>query len=139
PSSDFYWSTSMTEDDFDALMQSRSFGTQDAINAETQILHGMTLLSTLGVALWGKTEDDLRRQLLKPHPEIPPGFDLADFRELLHICAQMAAAIAGIQKVTGQAHVAPWSNSIHVGSESFTILEARCEVIRRAIDYTENR
>lgn len=129
----------MTEDEFDALIRSRSFRTNDAINTETQILHGMTLISTLGVALWGKTEDDLKRQLLKPHPEIPPGFDLADFRKLLHTCAQMAAAITGIQKVTGRAHMAPWSNSIQVGSEGFTVLEARCEVVRRVIDYLEHR
>ena len=37
---------------------------------------------TLGLALWGRTSDDLRRQLRAPYPEIPSGFDLEDFREL---------------------------------------------------------
>jgi hypothetical protein len=27
--------------------------------------------SALGIALWGKTAEDLHRQLLAPHPEIP--------------------------------------------------------------------
>jgi hypothetical protein len=38
--------------------------------------------TALGIALFGKTSDDPHRQLLAPHPEIPSGFDLADFRAL---------------------------------------------------------
>jgi hypothetical protein len=129
----------MTEEEFDSLMKSRSFGTEDARRAEAQILHGMTLLSTLGVALWGKTNNNLQQQLLKPHPEIPAGFDLPDFQELLLTCAQMSSAFSAVQKATGLAHLIPLSQTIHVGGESFTLWEARCEIVRRAIDYLENR
>ncbi len=128
----------MTEDEFDSLMRSRSYGTQDATNAEAQILHGMTLLSTLGVALWGKTDGDLQHQLRRPHPEIPPGFDVSDFRKLLRVCAQVVSADAVSATQAGLGHLVPWSRTIVVGSESFTVLEARCEIVRRAIDYLEN-
>lgn len=129
----------MTEDEFDALLRSRRpYGTDDAVNAEAKILHGMTLLSTLGTALWGKTDDDLRRQLLKPHPEIPAGFDLSDFQELLHVCMQQASVVSAIHKTAGLEHLLPWSRTIVVGSESFTVLEAHCEVVRRAIEYLGN-
>ena len=130
----------MTEDEFDSLMRSRRpYGTKDAMNAEAKMLHGMTLMSTLGTALWGKTDDDMRRQLLKPHPEIPVGFDLPDFQELLHVCNQVVSAVSAIHKAAGEAHLLTWSRSIVVGSESFTVLEARCELVRRAIEYLENR
>ena len=130
----------MTEDEFDSLMRSqRSFGTNDAVNAEAQMLRGMTLLSTLGVALWGKTESEAQHQLLKSHPEIPLGFGLADFRELLRVCAQMVEATNVIHKSMGLSHLVPHSQTIVVGSESFTLLEARCEIVRRVIDYLENR
>lgn len=130
----------MTEDEFDAFVRSqRSYGTKDARNAEAKILHGMTLLSTLGTALWGTTDDDLRQQLLKPHPEIPAGFDLSEFEDLLHVCIQNASAVSAIHKTAGLEHLLPWSRTIVVGSESFTVLEARCEVVRRAIEYLRNR
>jgi hypothetical protein len=129
----------MTEDEFDALMRARRpYGTKDAVNAEAKIRHGITLMSTLGVALWGKTDDDLRHQLAKPYPEIPPGFDLSDFRDLLHVCAQEVSAVSALHKTAGLEHLLPWSRTIVVGSESFTVLEARCELVRRAIDYLEN-
>jgi hypothetical protein len=129
----------MTEDEFDSLMRSRSFGTDDAKLAEAQMLRGMTLLSTLGVALWGKAESEAQRQLLKSHPEIPPGFALADFRELLRVCAQMLEANNAIHKSMGLSHLLPHSQTIVVGSERFTLWEARCEIVRRAVSYLENR
>lgn len=100
------------------------------------MLRGMTLLSTLGVALWGSTESDLRRQLLKSHPELPPGFELPDFRELLYVCAQIVSALSATREMTGLAHLAP--RTISVGTDRWTVEEARCELVRRSINYLEN-
>ncbi|HKD80258.1 MAG TPA: hypothetical protein VKH81_11240 [Candidatus Angelobacter sp.] len=129
----------MTEDEFDALMRARSYGTKDATRAEDQIRHGMTLLTTLGTALWGTSEGDAQRQLLKSHPEIPAGFDLADFRELLRVTAQTVSAFADTHKGIGLSHLVPWSRTIVAGTQKFTLWEARCEIVRRAIDYLEER
>ena len=69
----------MNEEDFDLLMQGRPYGTEDALRADAQLQR----LFTLRAALWGRTPDDLQRQLLAPHPEIPPGIALPDLQELL--------------------------------------------------------
>ncbi len=63
----------MKEEEFDALMQGRPFGTEDAMRAEAQLRR----IFTIGAALWGRTSDDLQRQLLASHPEIPPDIALA--------------------------------------------------------------
>jgi hypothetical protein len=126
----------MTEEEFDALMQARPFGTADAMQAEAQMRRRMTLVATLGVALWGKTSVDLQHQLLKPYPELPSGFDLADFRELLHISAEMVSAILAIQKMAGLSPLVH-SSTFLVGTQSLTLWEARCEIVRRAIEYLE--
>jgi hypothetical protein len=87
--------------------------------------------------LWGKTADDLKRQLLATRPEIPPGFDLADFRELLESTRTIAADLdkaraAWLPRVSSRPVV-------FIGTQGFTLWEARCEVVRRAIEYLENR
>jgi hypothetical protein len=134
----------MTEEEFDSFMQRRSFGTEDARRAEAQMSRGMALLATLGVALWGKTEGDLHRQLLKPYPAIPSGFDLPDFRELLRVSAQIISAISVTRKRAGWSHLFAASQTIFVGTQGSTVLEARYEVwaaryeiVRRAIEYLE--
>jgi hypothetical protein len=68
----------MNEEEFDSSMDLRPFGTAEARQVETQLRRRMSL----GFELWGKTPADLQRQLLAPHPEIPSGFDLDDFRNL---------------------------------------------------------
>lgn len=68
----------MDEEEFDSLLQSRSFTTPDATLADAQLRRRMTL----AIALWGRTVEDLKRQLLAPSPEIPSGYDLTDFQEL---------------------------------------------------------
>lgn len=68
----------MDEEEFDSLMQLQPFGTEDAMRVEAQWRRG----AALAAALWGRTAADLERQLLARYPEIPPGFDLADFRRL---------------------------------------------------------
>ncbi len=52
----------MNEEEFDSSMGSRPFGTADAMEAEAR----MRRCIALGVALWGRTSDDLQRQLLAP-------------------------------------------------------------------------
>jgi len=69
----------MDEEEFDALRRWRPFGTEDAMRLFNRDSSDIELRMRLGAALWGRTSEDLRRQLLAPHPEIPPGFDLADF------------------------------------------------------------
>lgn len=129
----------MTEDEFDALMRARSFGTKDAIRAEDRLHRGMTLLTTLGRALWGTDESDAQHQLLRSLPEIPAGFDLTDFQELQRIAVLMASESAGTLKALGLSHLAPWSRTIVAGTQKLTLWEARCEIVRRAIDYMEER
>jgi hypothetical protein len=87
--------------------------------------------ATLAVALWGRTSDFLERQLLAPHPEIPSGFELADFREL-------EARVRIISKVLGNRSSSALS-PMFVGSQYPTLWEARREVVRRAIEYLENQ
>src|SRR5262245_40838760 len=113
----------MTEDEFDSLMRARSFGTEDAMRLETQMLRSTELLATLGSSLWGKTDDDLRRQLLRPYPAIPPGFGVRDLQDLLHVTAQMLSAISAM---VGLSHLFDASPRIVVDAESYTLWEARC-------------
>ena len=116
----------MDEEEFDALIQSRRFGTEDAKRADLQYRRSISLAATL----WNKTADDLRRQLLAPSPEIPSGFGLADFEDLLRITEPIAVAMS---------RVASAAEAIVIGTQRYTEWEARCEIIRRAIKYLENR
>jgi hypothetical protein len=124
----------MTEEEFDSLMRARSFGTEDARRLETQMLRGTALLATLGASLWGKTDDDLRRQLLRPYPAIPPGCGVRDLQDLLHVTAQMITAISAM---VGLSHLFDTSPRIVVHAQSYTLWEARCEIVRRAIEHLE--
>jgi len=122
----------MDEQEFDSLFQ-RPFGVEDAMQADARSRRSVTL----GVALWGRTSGELRRQLLAPHPEIPPGFELDDFRELER-SAQIVSYGLSRRRF---ALVSPaWASlSVSVGNQRFTVWEARGEVVRRAIEYLENR
>jgi hypothetical protein len=53
----------MDEEEFDAFMKLRPFGTEDAMRWDGQVRGNVGLSMTLGSALWGKTSDDLQRQL----------------------------------------------------------------------------
>src|SRR5215475_4915442 len=68
----------MDEHEFDAAFPGRPFGTGDAERWEAQARR----TGKLALALWGRTASDLQHQLLGRYPEIPPGFELADFHEL---------------------------------------------------------
>jgi hypothetical protein len=94
---------------------------------------------TLGVALWGKTSEDAQRQLLPSRPEIPAGFALADFRKLLQWTAKMATAVLALQRMRGVAPSVLPSPAVFMGSQRLTLWEARCEIVRRAVEYLEER
>jgi hypothetical protein len=91
----------MDEEEFDALMNWRPFGTEDAMRWYAQVRGDTGLSMTLGSALWGRTSEDLQHQLLKPHPDIPSGFDLTDFQKLLQWAAEMSSAVLALQGMRG--------------------------------------
>jgi hypothetical protein len=124
----------MDEEEFDSLMGSRAFGTADALRADARLRR----CATLGAALWGRTSDDLQRQLLAPYPAIPSGFALADFRELERSVREVAFVMSNPRQ-KWLPRMAAFSSVIFVGAERFTIWEARCEIVRRAIEYLEER
>ena len=129
----------MDEQEFDVLFQ-RPFGREDFERAEA----GLGRCGTLAAVLFGRTPEDLRRQLVASHPEIPSGFALADFRDL----ERHAQTISGLA-LSGSSNprlpwLSPWltqfaSASITVDGERYTVWEARCEIVRRAIEYLERR
>jgi hypothetical protein len=118
----------MNEEEFDSAMGGAPFGTADAQRAEAEWRRSLSL----GVALWGRTADDLQRQLLAPHPEIPSGFNLAELRRLL-TSTQIIASAAWLPRS------ALASPIVVAGERTFTAWEARCEILRRAIEYLESR
>jgi len=120
----------MDEEEFDAAFNLRPFGTRGAGQRDFQFRRTASLAATL----WGKTPDDLRRQLLAPVPEIPSGFDLADFRELLWITEQLLTATRSslIEYMSRMAFA-----TVVVGGQQYTAWEARREIIYRAIEYLE--
>ena len=64
----------MDEQEFDSWPGLRPF--------ESQYVKQFERVTTLAAALWGPAPSHLERQLLAPHPEVPTGFDLADFQNL---------------------------------------------------------
>lgn len=116
----------MNEEDFDSSMDVRPFGTAEAMQAEAELRRCVAL----GVALWGRTSHDLQRQLLAPHPQIPTGFELADFRKLQR-SVQILSTASWLPRSTLS------SPTIFVGTQRFTTWEARLEVVRRAIEYLD--
>jgi hypothetical protein len=122
----------MNEEEFDSSMNSRPFGTADAMRAETQSRRCMAL----GLALWGKTSEDLQRQLLAPHPEIPPGFDLTDFQKLQET-VQVISAASDDPRFAWLPRSILYSPTIFVDAQRFTLWEARTEIVRRAVEYLD--
>jgi hypothetical protein len=80
----------------------------------------------------------MRRQLLAPHPEIPAGFSSVDFRELQQSAEQLAAAMRNPRNAL-MSGLAAASQTIAVDTQRYTVWEARCEIIHRAIEFLENR
>jgi hypothetical protein len=129
----------MDDQEFDALFP-RPFGREDFERVDAQ----WGRCATLAVALFGKTEEELQRQLLARHPEIPAGFDLADFRDLERHVQTISGLVLGPSSDPRMAWLSPWLShmalmTITVGTERFTVWEARREIVRRAIEYLEDR
>ncbi|HLH20503.1 MAG TPA: hypothetical protein VKX45_24965 [Bryobacteraceae bacterium] len=129
----------MDEHELDSLLgRARSFGIKDAIDAETRSRR----LTALGVALWGRTGADLQRQLTARHPQIPAGFTLDEFRALQRMAEAISARLKDARggwlwsSLTAKDQV---SSAISAGTRTFPAWEARCEILRRAIEYLESR
>lgn len=120
----------MEEQEFDSLFR-QPFGSQDAMEWDARLRRS----AALATALWGKASDDLERQLLAPHPEIPSGFELADFRELQRSAQEISVVMSNPRFGWASPAASP---IMFVGTQRFTVWEARCEVVRRAIEYLEN-
>jgi hypothetical protein len=68
---------------------------------------------------------------------MPPGIGLADLRELLRSVEAMLAAFHDEKSMLGSISIALSSPTIAIGTQQFTAWEARCEIVRRAIQYLE--
>ena len=124
----------MDEQQFDFLLEGRAYGIADVTRFDATLRR----CATLGAALWGKSPEDLERKLLAPRPEFPSGFALEDYRELLRQSEAIARAsreprLAGFAAALGSSRI------ISIGGRRFTVWEARCEVLRRAIEDLEKR
>jgi hypothetical protein len=129
------WRKTLDEQAFDSLMQSRQlrpFGTEDAKQVDLRFRRS----NALAIKLWGRTPDELRRQLAAPWPEIPSGFDLADFQELQENTARFVAVMQGHKLMSRMISV---SKTVVVGDQRYTEWEARFEILRRVIEYLESR
>lgn len=124
----------MDEEEFDALFSSRSFGTLDALREDAR----WRRCATLGTLLFGRTPEDLRRQLLASHLEVPTGYDLADFRDLQRHLEMVSGALSNPRN----SWLSPLGTAafgvIEVGTQRLSVWEARLEILRRAIAYLEN-
>jgi hypothetical protein len=123
----------VNEEEFDSLAAWKPYGTEEALRMDAQLARR----AALAVALWGGTAADLERQLSSRYPEIPSGFDLADYREL-HRSAQKIALATGGPQYAWASRLPHSSWVIEVGARRYTAWEARCEIVRRAIEYLEN-
>jgi hypothetical protein len=93
--------------------------------------------SALGNALWGRTLDDLRLRYLASSPEIPPGYGLNDFYELLRTVQNVCDDIGDPRKewLTRVPHV---TETLSIGAQTLNAWEARREIVRRAIEFLES-
>lgn len=95
--------------------------------------------ATLGTLLFGRTPEDLWRQLLASHLEVPTGYDLADFRDLQRHLEMVSGALSNPRN----SWLSPLGTAafgvIEVGTQRLSVWEARLEILRHAINYLENR
>lgn len=117
------------------MFSSRPYGTQDALREDAR----WRRCGTLGTLLFGRTPDDLRRQLLASHPEIPAGYDLADFQDLQRHLEMVSGALSDPRNNWLSPMWAAAFGVIEVGRQRLSVWEARLEILRRAIAYLGNR
>lgn len=125
----------MDEQEFDALFSSRPYGTQDAMREDAR----RGRWGTLATLLFGRTPDDLRRQLLASHPEIPTGYDLTDFHDLQRHLELVSGALSNPRNTWLSPLRTGAFGVIEVGTQRLSVWQARLEILRRAIVYLENR
>jgi hypothetical protein len=123
----------MDEEQFDALMQGRAYGIADAMKFDASLRR----CGTLGSALWGKTPEDLGRQLLAAHPQLPERYRVEDYRELLQQTEAISSASRDPRFACFSSALGT-SRTISVGGRQLSVWEARCDVVRRAIEYLGN-
>lgn len=118
----------MDEHEFDSRFPMRPFESKDALKPA-----GRT--AALGAKLWGMAPDHLQRQLLGSSPAMPAGFCLDDYRNLQRL-AEMALHDFTMR---GRQHpLVPFgAKVILAGTQRYTVLEARCEIVRRVIERLE--
>jgi hypothetical protein len=118
----------MTEEEFDSSLAGRPFRREDLTQAEAEAGR----FTMLGLALWGRTPADLEHQLDATGPEIPQWCTLADLRRLQLYLQRLSAEAIKPQN----AWLTPLTLSslgMVAGSGVLTGLDARLEVVRRAI------
>ena len=125
---------SVDDEEMFAAMQWQPFGTKDAADKTAQLGRCMVLAE----ALWARSMADLERQLQLPTPKLPSGFALADFKELLRLCATMASVDWSAPRFKSWRLAPAFSQQFFVGSQRLTAWEARREVVLPAIEHLEN-
>ena len=123
----------MTGEEFDSLMPNRPFRSEDLRQAEADAGR----FTTLALALWGRTRADLASRLDAP-PQIPPGCTLADLRRIQQYIQRLSAE-AGKPHNAWLAPLTLSALGMIAGSPQVSEgLQARLEVLRRAMEYLEN-
>ena len=125
----------MDEQEFDALFSARPYGTQDAMREDAR----WRRCAALGTLLLGRNPDDLLRQLLASHPEIPAGYDLSDFQDLQRHLEMVSAALSNPRNTWLSPLGTAAFGVMEVGTQRLSAWDARLEVLRRTIAHLENR
>ena len=123
----------MDEDRLGWIGKLQPFGTTEAAQWELRLGR----CDSLGKALWGRTAEDLRRQLQRSHPDVPHGFHLADFQALLRESSRLASLNLDDPRNAWVRRLVHYG-TMSVGTQQLTEWEARVEIVRRAIHYLQN-
>lgn len=123
----------MNEDDLSSIGW-RPFGTKDA---KHWVAH-LGRCAPLAEVLWGRNPADLERQLERSIPEMPVGFEIADYRFLFRLSSQYASLDVSAPRNAWLRRLSwEFSGQFRVGREGLTPWQARHEIVLRAIEYLE--
>jgi hypothetical protein len=117
----------MDEHEFDSRFP-KPYTRTDIIQADARLRR----CAMLAVLLWGRSAEDVYRQLLLPYPKVPADYDLAEFRELQQLTQRSLACLKKLQASSG-------TQFMSGGNQHSRLWEDRQEVLRRAIEYLEKR